>query len=284
MRLRQLAWMLEEKVWARRSYRHLMALNAAETPTIEEHEGRFGSDAHQVLFWFAPRAPTRLHLPVLFFVHGGGWQSGDPFWHRFVGRHLAQRGYLAIVVGYRLAPQFVIPAQLEDIHAAVELGMALARDRGWSGPAVLIGQSAGAHLAALLVYGGRRLLPAAVQRSPVRGLVLLGGPLSFGVCRDAALQAAIHALGGPERKPADLDPVAYVTGTESVAVLCVHGAKDYLVPEENSLVFTRQVNGNGGNKGEVLLLRRYHHADLIMLLYEASAEAERVCKWIAERV
>jgi acetyl esterase/lipase len=282
MHLRQLAWTLEEKLWARRSYRRMLCLNAGELLSIQEGAASFGGDAQQVLFWCAPQAPTLQQRPVIFFIHGGGWQSGDPAWHRFVGRHLAQQGYLVILVGYRLAPQSIFPAPLADVSVAVETGLALARGQGWTGPAVLVGQSAGAHLAALLVYGRRHLLPTKSD-PPVAGLVLLGGPLSFAVCNTPALQRAIRTLAGPAGEPASLDPLRYVTGSEGVSVLCVHGAKDYLVPVENSVAFISRVNATGGTKGELMVLRRYHHADLLELLYEPSPEADRVRQWFAAR-
>src|SRR5579875_3758553 len=105
-------WALEEKLWARRSWRRMQVLNATPSADIDEGTRRFGEDAHQVLYWFAPSTGTREDVPVVFFVHGGGWQSGDPAAYRFIGRRFAQRGWFACVVGYRVAPQFIFPAPL----------------------------------------------------------------------------------------------------------------------------------------------------------------------------
>jgi acetyl esterase/lipase len=95
--------------------------------------------------------------PVLVAVHGGGWQLGSRESYRHWGSWLAARGYALLAVDYRLSkprePSF--PDAVNDIRAAVRFvrreGTGLEVD-----PArvALIGDSAGAHLAALVALAG----------------------------------------------------------------------------------------------------------------------------------
>jgi acetyl esterase/lipase len=104
---------------------------------------------------YAPAAPGR--HPVLVAVHGGGWQLGSRESYRHWGAWLAARGYALFAVDYRLAkprePSF--PAAVHDIRAAVQFvkGEAAALNVD-AGHVALVGDSAGAHLAALVALAG----------------------------------------------------------------------------------------------------------------------------------
>ena len=95
--------------------------------------------------------------PVLVAVHGGGWPLGTSDFYRDWGPWLAARGYALFAVDYRLSkprePSY--PAAVHDIRAAVQFikgeGEALKADAGRVG---LVGDSAGAHLAALVALAG----------------------------------------------------------------------------------------------------------------------------------
>jgi acetyl esterase/lipase len=104
---------------------------------------------------YAPEAAGK--YPLLVAVHGGGWQQGTREIYRHWGPWLAARGYGLFAVDYRLAkprePSF--PHAVHDIRAAVQFvkrqGEALKADPG---RIVLVGDSAGAHLAALVALAG----------------------------------------------------------------------------------------------------------------------------------
>ena len=96
-------------------------------------------------------------FPVLVAVHGGGWQQGTRDIYRHWGPYLAARGYALFAIDYRLSqprePSY--PAAVHDLRAAVQFvkgtGAALKLD---AGRVALVGDSAGAHLAALVALAG----------------------------------------------------------------------------------------------------------------------------------
>lgn len=96
---------------------------------------------------------------ALLYLHGGGYCVGSPTTHRAVTTRLAAAcGLPVFVADYRLAPEHVFPAALED---AVAVFVALAA----SGPVVIAGDSAGAGLSlatALLLRERDMKLPAAL--------------------------------------------------------------------------------------------------------------------------
>jgi acetyl esterase/lipase len=104
---------------------------------------------------YVPKAPGK--YPALVAVHGGGWQMGDKDIYQHWGPYLAQRGYVLFSVNYRLMRdgKKMYPEAMNDVDAAVQF----VRERGETMKADpqrigLIGDSAGAHLAALVALAG----------------------------------------------------------------------------------------------------------------------------------
>ncbi|MGQ0802304.1 MAG: alpha/beta hydrolase, partial [Actinomycetota bacterium] len=58
--------------------------------------------------------------PAVLIVHGGGWVAGDKAWFADQGNQLAEAGYVAVSVNYRLAPANPYPAAVDDVAAAVK--------------------------------------------------------------------------------------------------------------------------------------------------------------------
>lgn len=122
----------------------------------------YGSDPAQRVDVYAPAGATR--APVLVMVHGGGWRHGDKASPGVVQNKAARwlpRGFVLVSVNYRMLPQAGVAQQAEDVARALAFVQARAGD--WGGDAsrvVLMGHSAGAHLAALLAAD-----PARVQHA-----------------------------------------------------------------------------------------------------------------------
>jgi monoterpene epsilon-lactone hydrolase len=83
---------------------------------------------------------------TLFYLHGGGFLVGSPRQFRYVARQFAAAGFDVFMPSYRLAPEHVFPAALEDALAAWRALAAAGR-----GPIVLAGMSAGGGLAVSLM-------------------------------------------------------------------------------------------------------------------------------------
>ena len=54
---------------------------------------------------FVPKKAKFSNNPVLLFVHGGNWNSGDKKIYNFIGRNFAKKGITTIIVGYTLSPE-----------------------------------------------------------------------------------------------------------------------------------------------------------------------------------
>jgi len=90
--------------------------------------------------------------PVLVAVHGGGWQGGSRTIYKYWGPYLAKNGYAVFAISYRLSKAGAksYPAAVYDVKAAVQFVRAKAPELGVDPERIaLMGDSAGAHLAAL---------------------------------------------------------------------------------------------------------------------------------------
>lgn len=89
-------------------------------------------------------------LPVIISVHGGGWVYGDKDLYQHYCMSLAQRGFAVVNFSYRLAPRYRYPAQMNDINKVIRWTLKHGKEYGIDTRHVfLVGDSAGAHLAAL---------------------------------------------------------------------------------------------------------------------------------------
>ncbi len=159
----------------------LYALPQASAP----HEGvkktadvKYGPDARNRLDVYAPPTRPAQPMPVLVFIHGGGFVRGDksspgsPFYDN-IGYYFARHGVLTVLVTYRLAPQHPWPAGAEDVAAAVRWTHANAAKFGGDPKRVVLwGHSAGAAHAA--AYGlDKRFQPKGGPS--LAGLILMAG-------------------------------------------------------------------------------------------------------------
>lgn len=124
-------------------------VNAAEPVAVQ-----YGKDAKQALNVYRSAAEAQGQLlPVVIWVHGGGWRNGDK--DNRAGVHLCQTWAKAdfVVVGldYRLTPAVVHPAHVEDVAAGIAWVQNNISNYGGDPQRVfLLGHSAGAHLVALV--------------------------------------------------------------------------------------------------------------------------------------
>jgi acetyl esterase/lipase len=131
------------------------------------------ADKHK-LDLYLPR--DKKDFPVLVFLHGGSWRTGDRSLYRALGDRLARAGIGVVIPSYRLMPQNPHPAQIEDVAAAFAwVAQNISQHEGDKSRIYLAGHSAGAHLAALLALDEKYLGKFALPRTSIRGVVAMSG-------------------------------------------------------------------------------------------------------------
>ena len=98
-------------------YRYLFKTTKAFTPV----NVFYGSDKDQYFLYYEPVAPISDKIVV--WIHGGGWNAGNPKFFDYVGQRMAGYGYRFVSIGYRLSPKNRYPAQIEDVCACCNKAM-----------------------------------------------------------------------------------------------------------------------------------------------------------------
>ncbi len=219
----------------------------------------YGTDPRQTLDVYVPKA-TGTERPVVVFIYGGSWSSGTRDGYRFVGRALAAQGFVVVIPDYRLVPQVRFPGFVEDGAAAVRWAETNAKRFGGDGARiVLMGHSAGAHIAALLALDERWL---GADRRAVKGFVGLAGPYDFLPLDPGAAQ---NALGNWPR-PAETQPITYA-GAGDPPVLLLAGADDTTVKPRNSTALAETLTAAGVD-ATVTIYPKVGHIGIVTALSE----------------
>lgn len=240
----------------------------------------YGEHSQQYMLFFYPQTDN-YRGKMIFFIHGGAWRVGSPELFRFIGLFFARLGFITVLPGYRLAPRFRFPAQLDDTADALVAAVDWVKKQGLPFEKVVLGgYSAGAQLVALIAYHPQESLLRRFDRAMIAGLILVSGPVNFEVCRRNIMKLAIFDYLGSIFGWRKADPIRYVTGQENIPVLCIHGQDDPLVGIENSITFTAKINSYRENLAELIPVESACHADLLRLFWGELEEVHQLIAWL----
>lgn len=196
-------------------------------------------------------------MPVLVWIHGGGWRGGDKNGGLGKLAPYAERGYFCATIEYRLSKEAVFPAQIEDCKCAIRFLRAKAKDFHLDPARIGVwGSSAGGHLVALLGTSGhvKELEGKGGWQefsSRVQAVCDFCGPSDLVIIVDKSKGAkgAVETLlgGSPaelKEKAALASPVTHVT-RQAPPFLIVHGDKDTLVPQQQAEILAEALKKAG---------------------------------------
>lgn len=209
---------------------------------------QFGPDPAQKLEMFVPQGATGT-LPIVLFIHGGGWANGDPHDYHFIARTLCAQGYAVVLAGYRLYPQARFPAMLEDGAGALRwVHDNAAKHGGDPARMALMGHSAGAYNVAMITLDPQWLKRVGLDDRAIRGTVALAGPFDF---LPFDTDATINSFGqAPD--PALTQPITFVRA-DAPPMLLVTGGADTRVKPRNSKALAQRLTAAGVPSTPVLL-------------------------------
>lgn len=136
--------------------------------------------------------------PGILLIHGGGWRSGDLSQMIPLAHALAAKGYVALSVEYRLSPEALYPAALEDLKAAIRWMHLNANEYHLNSEKIaVLGFSSGGQLASLLAT-----LNGPGNKDNVQAVINIDGILAFKHRESEEAASASAWLGGTyEEKP-----------------------------------------------------------------------------------
>lgn len=217
-------------------------LNAISPDRLVAGSVTYAGGPRRSLDVYAPDLDRQSGRPVVVFLYGGRWDSGDKAMYRFAGGALAALGFVVVIPDYRVYPEIRYPDFLRDCAAAVAWTVGNAGRFGGTGAPFVMGHSAGAYNAAMLALDPRWLGEVGLSpRADLRGMVGLAGPYDF-LPLDTIELEHIFAPGQPLRTT---QPIEYVDG-RNPPMLLLAGRRDTVVRPSNSLRLAARIREAGG--------------------------------------
>lgn len=131
-------------------------------------------DERQKLDIYAPQGAR--NLPVVFWIHGGGWQAGDRTSIQAKPQAFVNKGFVFVSTGYRLLPNVEMVDIFRDIAKSLRWVHDHIAEHGGDPSRILVmGHSAGAQLAALISIDDRYLKAEGLSLAIIKGCVPVDG-------------------------------------------------------------------------------------------------------------
>ena len=174
---------------------------------------------------WSPKESGTEPLPVVVFIYGGGWRDGAKDQYAFVGRALANRGYMVVLPDYRLFPKTRFPGFLEDSAKALAwVEDNIGQYGGDTKRIFLSGQSAGAYNAMMLALDPQWLGREGKSPDLIRAVAALAGPYDFYPFDSVTTKQSFGEYPDPDMTQpinfvrADAPPLWLSTGTDDTQV------------------------------------------------------------------
>lgn len=209
----------------------------------------------QILDLFLPESKSEKPLPLVVFVHGGGWEEGSKDDVGVLVSLIKGKPLAGASINYRLTDQATWPAQIHDCKAAVRWLRGHAKDYNLDPNKIAVfGISAGGHLVSMLgVSGGVKELEGDLgknldQSSRVTCVLDFCGPANFLtfsgegtiVNVDDPKTGLSKLLGGTVKEKPEVarsaSPISYIT-SDDAPFLIIHGDKDNIVRYTQAIEF-----------------------------------------------
>lgn len=240
-------------------------------------------------------AEAKGKIPVVIFIHGGGWLSNDKYadmgYMKKTVAEIISHGYALASIDYRFSTQAVFPAQARDCNRAISYLYDYADEYGFDRERfALMGFSAGGHLASLVGLSENNdipefYMPGSSQLFSFKAVVDFYGPselILFPGADDAKSPEGLLIGAAPIDRP-DLakaaSPLTYVDNDDP-PFLIIHGEKDELVSTRHSFLLSSWLSV-AGVQNEVIIVKDAPHFGS---MFDSDQLRNRVMQFLRENL
>jgi acetyl esterase/lipase len=201
----------------------------------------YAEPAHerQVLDVYSPRDAK--DLPVVFWIHGGGWQTGDKTSVQIKPKAFVDKGFVFVSTNYRLLPSVDMGTIVRDIAKSIRwVHEHIAENGGDPKRLFVMGHSAGAQLAALICIDDRYLKDEGLPLDIIKGCVPVDGDTYDvpAMIETAETRRRVHGLpqakfghrekfGNDPAKHRDFSAVTHVAKDKGIPPLLILNVADH---------------------------------------------------------
>jgi acetyl esterase/lipase len=220
-------------------------------------------------FYFPPTVDKP--APVLMYVHGGEWSSGNRQEIRTMIDlpMFTSAGYIVVAVDYRLAPQYHFPAMIQDVKCAIRYLRAHAEEYNIDPDRIAAwGFSAGGHLVSLLGLAdesaGWDVGEYLDQSSRVQAVISMFGLVDLTVLEpDSELMQTLFGVSHVDSADLARASAATYISPDDPPFMIVHGDRDWVIPQAQSVNFDARLDA-AGVPSQLLLVKNAGHGFIPM--------------------
>jgi acetyl esterase/lipase len=234
-------------------------------PTVEAHkdivyaEGKPDDANKHKLDIYAPK--DKKDFPVIVFIHGGSWRSGDRALYPALANRFAKDGIGVVVPNYRLMPANAHPAQVDDATAAVEWTIKNIAQYGGDPKRIYVsGHSSGGHLAAYVGLD-QKFWPN------------LKGVMAFSGVYD------VKAIGGFKDDPVKASPITHVRAG-APPFLITYCQNDYLSLPAQARMFDAALRAAGVSSDLVYIPNENHISEIVNVYKDDDPTTRAILRFI----
>lgn len=184
--------------------------------------------------------------PVVLFLYGGGWTSGNKSQYYFAASAFTDLGYLVVVPDYVKYPKGKFPEFVYDSAKALAwTKQSISQYGGDPNKLFIVGHSAGAHIGALLMADERYLNASDLRPSDVLAFAGMAGPYNF-----TPERSPYTKIFGPEENYSQMKVMNFIQGDEP-PMMMLHGTDDKTVGILNKDTLIEKIEQFGGEYADV---------------------------------
>ena len=247
----------------------------------KKHE--YGNHKRQYLIHYHPNPIKEERTEVVVYIHGGGWQFGNPEMFRPNANILDEKNYHSFFLSHRRVPTYNVLDMKQDIVQGMKRVKELMDEMGLLDEKIILGGvSSGANLAALFYFDDSLRQEAGLTKDHFAGLMLLAAPLNIG---NMWPSPTVRFLAGSRSGEMFLaaSPINYIDGSEDLPILIVHPEKDGMVPLKGTLSFVDKAKQLGFSQLEFHVLPEMTHMDAASWCFKEHICHDIVMEWL-ERI
>ena len=206
-------------------------------------------------------------MPVLMFVHGGGWDSGDKVIYSYLGQNFASLGFTTVIINYRLSPDVLHPAHAEDVASAFAWVYQNIDQYGGDRTQIFLsGHSAGGHLASLIALDEGYLEAHGLSTTLIRGVAGISGVYDLTYFPNF-LFFDTFPMDDDARESAS--PITHVDGSQP-PFLILYAQFDYPTLDDQARDLSARLN-EAGSENNLLEIEDENHISIIFTLRDSEA-------------
>jgi acetyl esterase/lipase len=233
-----------------------------------------GGERQQLDIYLPANYQEVTKLPVLVWIHGGGWMQGSKDDVKMIlslmpGKNFIDQGYVCVGINYRFFGQSTLANIIEDCKTAIRWLRANAKTYNLDPDRIGVwGASAGGHLAAMIgTSPHKKELEVGEnldQSSAVQAVCDIFGPTDFTRHSSepsqpigGAFDAAVRLLGGTAEQRELVSPIYHIT-KDCPPFLIIHGTEDKLVSVDQSTRFYDALK-KAGIEADIIIMEGVGH-------------------------